>query len=143
MVCLITLLPTEILGRVDGVKVGGGANDKAINAEQFWKTVSGGRYSWGEFFAYDATAVRLRELSLGYNFKFNSSAAIKGLKISLIGRNLAMLYRGSAILDIPGVPTRKLPFDPDMNLGASNWQGVDYGNMPSTRMFGVNMKLSF
>jgi TonB-linked SusC/RagA family outer membrane protein len=127
---------------VGGVKEGGGANDKAINAEQFWQTVSGGRYSWGEFFAYDATNVRLRELSLGYNFKLKSTA-IKALKVSLIGRNLAMLYRGSAILDIPGVPTRKLPFDPDMNLSASNWQGVDYGNMPSTRMFGVNMKLSF
>jgi outer membrane receptor protein involved in Fe transport len=128
---------------VAGVKEGGGANDVAINAEKFWTTVSGGRYSWGEFFAYDATNVRLRELSLGYNFKLKSTDAIKGLKISLIGRNLAMLYRGSAILDIPGVPKRKMPFDPDMNLGASNWQGVDYGNMPSTRMFGVNLKLSF
>jgi hypothetical protein len=34
-------------------------------------------------------------------------------------------------------------FDPELSLGASNFQGVEYGNMPSTRSIGINLKLSF
>lgn len=113
-----------------------------INAESFWTTVSGGRYSWGEFFAYDATNVRLRELSIGYRLPIHNDF-IKGAKISLVGRNLTFLYMGKAILDIPGVGDRKLGFDPDITLGSSNWQGVEYGNLPATRSIGLNLKLEF
>jgi TonB-linked SusC/RagA family outer membrane protein len=128
---------------LDAVTASGEKNTKAINAETFWTTVSGGRYSWGEFFTYDATNVRIRELTAGYNFKFKNSMAIKSAKLSIVGRNLAFLYRGKAILDIPGVATRRLPFDPDVNLGAGNYQGVEYGNLPSTRSIGLNLKLMF
>jgi TonB-linked SusC/RagA family outer membrane protein len=127
---------------LDAVTASGEKNTKAINAETFWTTVSGGRYSWGELFTYDATNVRIRELALGYDFKINSTF-IRSAKLSLVGRNLLFLYRGNAILDIPGVPTRKLNFDPDINLGAGNYQGVEYGNLPSTRTIGLNLKLGF
>jgi len=127
---------------LDAVTATGEKNTKAINAETFWTTVSGGRYSWGEFFTYDATNVRIRELALGYNFDIKSNF-IRAAKLSLVGRNLFFLYRGNAILDIPGVPTRKLNFDPDINLGSGNYQGVEYGNLPSTRTLGLNLKLTF
>lgn len=118
-------------------------NNKAINAETFWTTVSGGRYSWGEFFTYSTTNVRLRELSVGYNVNLPSNFFIKSARLSVVGRNLFFLYRGYATLDIPGVPKRRLPFDPDVNLGAGNFQGVEYGNLPSTRTLGLNLKLAF
>jgi TonB-linked SusC/RagA family outer membrane protein len=121
----------------------GEKNTKAINAETFWTTVSGGRYSWGEFFAYDATNIRLRELSVGYNIKMPTNFFIKSAKLSVVGRNLFFVYRGKAILDIPGVAQRTLPFDPEINLGAGNFQGVEYGNLPSSRTMGLNLKLSF
>ena len=114
----------------------------AITAETFWTTVSGGRYSWGEFFTYDATNFRIRELSVGYDFKVKSDF-IKNAKLSLVARNLVFLYRGKATLDIPGVAERRLPFDPDVNLGAGNYQGIEYGNLPSTRTVGLNLKLGF
>jgi len=125
------------------VTVSGEKNTKAINAETFWTTVSGGRYSWGEFFAYDATNIRLRELSIGYNIKTPANFFIKSAKLSVVGRNLFFVYRGKAILDIPGVPQRTLPFDPEINLGAGNFQGVEYGNLPSSKTLGLNLKLSF
>jgi TonB-linked SusC/RagA family outer membrane protein len=125
------------------VTASGEKNTKAINAETFWTTVSGGRYSWGEFFAYDATNIRLRELSVGYNIKMPANFFIKSAKLSVVGRNLFFLYRGKAILDIPGVPERTLPFDPEINLGAGNFQGVEYGNLPSSKTIGLNLKLSF
>ncbi len=126
-----------------GVTATGETNTKAINAETFWTTVSGGRYSWGEFFTYDATNVRLRELTLGYTFKMPSNLFIKQARLSAVGRNLFFVYRGSAIMDIPGVPKRKLSFDPDISLGAGNFQGVEYGNVPASRSVGLNLQLSF
>lgn len=125
------------------VKADGAANTTAINAETFWQTVSQGRYSWGEFFTYSATNFRLRELTLGYKIPFASGFFFKNARLSLTARNLLFLYRGNATLDIPGLAKRKLPFDPDMNLGAGNFQGLDYGNLPSSRTVGLNLKLSF
>ena len=127
---------------LDAVTATGEKNTKAINAETFWTTVSGGRYSFGEFFTYDATNVRIRELILGYNFKLNNNT-IKNVRLSLVGRNLAFLYRGEATLDIAGVPDRRMNFDPDINLGAGNYQGVEYGSLPSTRTIGLNLQLGF
>lgn len=127
---------------LDAVTATGEKNTKAINAETFWTTVSGGRYSFGEFFTYDATNVRIRELILGYNFKLNNNT-IKNVRLSLVGRNLAFLYRGKATLDIAGVPDRRMNFDPDINLGAGNYQGVEYGSLPSTRTIGLNLQLGF
>jgi TonB-linked SusC/RagA family outer membrane protein len=126
-----------------GVTSTGEANATPINAETFWTTVSGGRYSWGQFFTYKTTNVRLRELSFGYNIPTGPNFFIKNARISFVARNLFFIYRGSAIMDIPGVAKRKLPFDPDVNLGAGNFQGLEYGNLPSSRTMGLNLKLGF
>jgi hypothetical protein len=127
---------------LDAVTASGERNTKAINAETFWTTVSGGRYSWGELFTYDATNVRIRELSLGYDLNIPNTF-IRNARLSLVGRNILFLYRGKAIMDIPGLPERRMNFDPDVNLGAGNFQGVEYGNLPSTRTIGLNLKLGF
>ena len=121
----------------------GETNTKPINAETFWSTASGGRYSWGEFFTYDATNVRIRELTLGYTLNTPANFFIKSARLSFVARNLLFLYRGNAVLDVPGVGKRKLQFDPDVNLGAGNFQGVENGNLPATRTLGLNLKLSF
>ena len=127
---------------LDAIRQTGEANSSAINAETFWTTVSGGRYSWGEFFTYDATNFRIREVTLGY--AFGKKAFFNDIRLSLVARNLLFLYRGKALLDLPGVPERRMNFDPDVSLGgANNFQGVEYGNIPSSRSIGVNLKLSF
>jgi hypothetical protein len=113
-----------------------------ITAQQFWQTVSGGRYGWGEFFAYNATNFRLRELSIGYNIPLPSSVPVKA-RIAAVARNVFFLYRGSSLMDIPGIGTRKMSFDPDMALGNGNYQGIQYYSLPSTRSLGVNLQLTF
>lgn len=117
-------------------------NTTPINAETFWTTVSNGRYSWGQLFTYDATNVRVREAAVGYDFTVNNSF-VKKAKLSIVARNLFFLAKGNAIMDIPGVPTRKMWFDPDVNLGAGNYQGIEYGTLPSARSIGLNLNLSF
>ena len=121
----------------------GRPNDVTINAEQFWQTVSQGRYSWGEFFTYNTTNFRVRELSFGYNIPLAKQRFFTNAKVSLTARNLFFLYRGYAKMDIPGLKKRKMNFDPDVNLGAGNFQGIDYGNLPTTRTVGLNVQLSF
>ena len=127
-----------------GVTADGTPNTKAIDAQTFWTTVSqNGRDAWGEFFTYSTTNFRMREASLGYQFALKEGGAFKRAQVSLTGRNLFFLYRGKATLDIPGMKKRTIPIDPEAALGAGNFQGVETGLLPSTRSFGLNVKLSF
>ncbi len=114
-----------------------------INSQQFWTTASGGRYGSAEFFTYDATSFRVRELSIGYSVPVPDNSVFKVVRISAVARNLFWLYRGYSKLDIPGLEKRKMNFDPDMSLGNGNWQGVSYGTLPSTRSLGFNLQLTF
>ncbi len=129
--------------KLNGIDTSGSGGSTAITAQQFWQTASGKRYGIGQFFAYNATSFRVREVSFGYAIPVPKSSFIKGLNLSLVARNLFWLYRGKSILDIPGVGKRTMPFDPDMSLGNGNYQGVEYGTLPSTRSLGVNLKISF
>ena len=83
-----------------------------------------------ENYIYDATNVRLRELSFGYTFR-NLFGAGKNLTASIIGRNLFFFYKDA-------------PMDPDVSIGTGNGlQGVDIFSLPTTRSFGLNLKLNF
>lgn len=126
-----------------GVDAEGKPVSKTISAQDFWQIASGKRYGAGEFFAYDATSFRVREVSFGYAIPLESSKFVKAVKLSVVGRNLFWLYRGSSLLDIPGIGKRKMWFDPDMSLGNSNYQGVEYGTLPSTRSLGLNLQVTF
>lgn len=126
-----------------GVNATGTPVSQPINAQDFWQIASGKRYGAGEFFAYNATNFRVRELSIGYTIPLKSVTFIKSVKLSAVGRNLLWLYRGESLLDIPGVGKRKMWFDPDMSLGNSNYQGVEYGTLPSTRSYGLNLQVTF
>ncbi|MBL7696818.1 MAG: SusC/RagA family TonB-linked outer membrane protein [Chitinophagaceae bacterium] len=123
------------------VQEDGSKNATPIDAETFWTTVSGAQ-PWSEEFVYDATNVRLRELSLGYRFRKLPVSFIKDVKISIVGRNLFFFYRGFAKVDLPGVDKRKAFFDSEVNLFNSNLQGFEYGTLPPTRSIGLNLKLS-
>lgn len=126
-----------------GVDTEGQPVSEAISAQDFWQTASGKRFGVGEFFAYDITSFRFRELSLGYSIHVPSQSFVKKIRVSLVGRNLFWIYRGSSILDIPGLEKRKMWFDPDISLGnGNNFQGVEYGAFPSTRSLGIDLNLT-
>lgn len=126
-----------------GVNSNGTPVNATISAQDFWQVASGKRYGAGEFFAYDATNFRVREASLGYDIPVKNKNIVQGMRLSLVGRNLFWLYRGSSTLDIPGIPKRKMWFDTDMSLGNGNYQGIEYGTLPSTRSIGVNLQVTF
>ena len=126
-----------------GVDASGNAVSKTIDAETFWQTASGQRYGVGQFFAYNATSLRMREVSFGYDIPLHNTNILKGLRISAVARNLFWIYRGSTILAVPGMSKRKMWMDPDMSNGNSVFQGVEYGALPSTRTLGFNLKANF
>lgn len=83
-----------------------------------------------EYYVYDATNVRLRELSFGYTFR-NLFGVGKNLTAAIIGRNLFFFYKDA-------------PMDPDISAGTGNGiQGVDMFGLPTSRSFGLNLKLNF
>lgn len=127
-----------------GVDVDGNPVTEAITAQEFWQTASGKRFGVGDFFTYDATNFRVREVSLGYGIPLKNTEIVKSARLSLVARNLLWLYRGSSKLDIPGMDKRKMWLDPDMSLGnGNNFNGVEYGAFPSTRSVGLNLNVTF
>lgn len=133
--------------KLGGVDSEGNAVNVDLTAQQFWtagnNSTSGQRYGVAEFFTYSATNFRIRELTVGYDIPVPERFFIKSARFSLVARNLAWLYRGESILDLPGYGKRKLQIDPDMSLGNGNFQGVQVGVLPSTRSLGCNLSLTF
>ena len=66
-----------------GVDVSGNKVATNVTAQQFWQagasSTTGQRYGVGEFFAYDATNFRVRELSIGYNIPLPSGTVFKSI----------------------------------------------------------------
>jgi hypothetical protein len=104
---------------------------KLLDAKAFYlnQTSSGSQAAMDQYF-WDATNIRLRELSLGYTFsKF--SKTFKTIDISLVGRNLLILYK-------------KAPFDPEIGGDVSQTaEGMGNFVLPATRSYGVNLRVNF
>jgi len=127
-----------------GVDKDGKPVSTAITSQAFWQTASYQRYGNAGFFTYSASTLRLRELTFGYDIPLPTTQhVIKSAHINVVARNLFWIYRGSSTLDIPGLGKRKMWMDPDMSLGNNNFQGIEYGALPSSRSYGLNLQLSF
>lgn len=128
---------------LDAVHEDGSQNTTAISAEDFWRTVGGGRNGWGGFFAYSTTNARLRNLTLSYDIPMGNQTFVKSARVSLFAHNLFFLYRGKNILKINGLKDRKCPVDPDMAFGVGSYTGFETGTLPSTRSLGLNVNITF
>ncbi|CAL2088112.1 SusC/RagA family TonB-dependent receptor precursor [Tenacibaculum sp. 190524A02b] len=100
-----------------------------LDAKDYFGQVGGRAGILGEY-VYDATNIRLAEVSLGYNFDFKDNF-IKKMRISLIGNNLFFIHK-------------EAPFDPNITASTGlGLQGVDIYGQPSTRSVGLNINLNF
>ena len=83
---------------------------------------------------FDASYVKLRQITLGYSLpkRFLKNTPIESLKFSVVGRNLAILYK-------------KAPhIDPETGFSSANGeQGQEFGQYPSARNIGFNVNLKF
>ncbi|SFE92870.1 TonB-linked SusC/RagA family outer membrane protein [Sunxiuqinia elliptica] len=102
-----------------------------IDAKTYYTTI-GDRNGILEAYVYDRTNVRLSQLALTYDFDMTKlSLPLKAASVSLVGQNLFFIYKDA-------------PYDPElaMNTGLGS-QSLDNFNLPSTRTYGFNLKITF
>ena len=119
-----------------------GVSQDGTNFKPFTKTLTPGeaRNYWNQLgnnaqenFVYDASFVKLRQVTLGYNLpkKIWGKLPLRNLTLSFVGRNLAILHKNT-----PNI-------DPESSYTSGNSQGLDYFGMPAARTFGFNLRAIF
>lgn len=140
------VLEETLLGRENGI-VGNGVkqqgededgnpiyveNDVVVTSEAYNKAAYINAVAEGSVF--DATYVKLRQVTFGYDFprKWLAKTPLEAVSISLVGRNLALLYS-------------KVPhIDPESAFSNSDAdQGQEFGQVPSARSMGFNVNIKF
>ena len=99
------------------------------NVQDYWGRV----FNISEEFVQDASFIKLRQFTLGYRLPsaFVSKTPFNSASISLVGRNLLLLY--SQVDNI----------DPESTYSNGNAQGLEMFGVPQTRSFGVDLRFGF
>ncbi|WP_348799404.1 SusC/RagA family TonB-linked outer membrane protein [Flavobacterium adhaerens] len=104
-------------------------------------TDGGGNAFWDEYnlvkenYVTDATILKLRELSLSYDFSsdFTKQIGIQSMNIGAFGRNL-LTFR----------PKDNVYTDPEFNFTTGNAVGIStQAQTPPTRQYGLNLSITF
>lgn len=103
-------------------------NTTNITAQQWARNEYNGPTT---FSIFDATYVKLREVTLGYNFKLANAKVIKNIGVNVYGRNLWNIY------------TKSKYIDPEFTSSGGNVQGIEGGNIPVPVTYGFNVNLKF
>lgn len=75
-------------------------NNGMVDAQNYYQTIGAGTGCPAPYYIYDATNVRMQELSLAYTLPKRWFRQKMAMTVSLVGRNLWMIYN-------------KAPFDPN------------------------------
>jgi len=132
------VLEETVLGREGGI-VGVGTkqlsdgtyvpNDVVVSCEEYNKAVYQNSIAYPSVF--DASYIKLREVTLGYTFNKIGNLPIRNLNVSFVGRNLLLLWA-------------KVPhIDPETSFDNTNVQGLEFGQLPSARSLGFNVSVNF
>ena len=82
---------------------------------------------------FDASYIKLRDITIGYELpKSIIGNTLEGVRISAFARNLFAWNLSNKGIDPENVST-----------GSGNIQGIEGGNLPSTRMYGFNINFKF
>lgn len=104
-------------------------NDVSVSAMKYYMALAG----ITENCMYDASFIKLRELSFGYSFptKWVRKIGLSALSLSVVGRNLWNIYD-------------KVPLvDPESSFNIDNGQGFESYGLPATRSVGFNLNVKF
>jgi outer membrane receptor protein involved in Fe transport len=115
---------------LDGILADGTLNTTRVRAD-YYANPWGYKHAPNAEHTYDAGFVKLREVSLSYDF---DTAALKKLKIAKL--TLTAIGKNLWIID------KSTPYsDPEAGLSSGNIQGNQSGAYPSVREFGLNLKV--
>ena len=126
------VLEETVVGRdtgivVPGVTTTGAPNTVRITAEQFNHSF----YPMHEASIFDASFIKLREVKLGWQVPetLSSRIGIASAYVAFTGRNLWLST------DVPHI-------DPETAFDASNVQGLEFGQFPSQRSYGIHLSVT-
>ncbi|MGC3977289.1 MAG: TonB-dependent receptor [Paludibacteraceae bacterium] len=103
-------------------------NTKKVTAQAWARNQYNGPTT---FDIFDATFIKLREITLGYDFRLPKNNVIESINTSIYARNLSYLYRASKTID------------PELTNSGGNVQGVEGGNLPTPLTYGINLNFKF
>ena len=117
-----------LVGRENG-NVGGPKTLPLDEVDNYYSQI----YNITEEFVEDASFIKLRQFTLGYNFPKTmlESTPFSEVSLSLVGRNLLLLM--SKVDNI----------DPESTYSNGNDQGLEMFGVPQTRSFGFNLNVKF
>jgi len=103
-------------------------------ANIYWNRVGGESTAISNMFIYDASFVKLRQLTLGYTLPRTllEKTPIQSVTVSFVGRNLWVISKNIDNVDPESTYST--------NAGA---QGLEYFAMPATRSYGFNLRVGF
>lgn len=107
-------------------------NTVAVSAQDYWQAITSQNIA--EEFVYNASFIKLRELSVGYTLPqawLNKQTLIKGVTLSLVGRNLWTILKHTDNID------------PESAYNNGNAQGLELNGYPATRNVGFNVNVKF
>lgn len=118
---------------INGDDVSGQTNETYLNPEKYWDQFSSWTNEIHEEFIYDASYVKLRELSLSYKLpnKWMEKLFIKNASVSVFGRNLWIIYK-----NVPNI-------DPESFHTNGNGQGYELYSYPTRRIIGFSINADF
>ena len=105
-------------------------NTTPVDPQAFWRTVT---ENTPEPFIYDASYIKLRELTLSYSLPKSllTKTFLQEVTFTAYARNLWILY------------TQLKNVDPESNYNNGNGQGFEYGSLPSRRTYGFGINVKF
>ena len=133
-------LTTDTLDRensfiLPGVQSDGSPNNRQINNSTFY--FSNVLFGPDELQIFDATSLRLQEISLAYSLPNSVLEKTPFGSISLTASGFNLWYH------TPNIP-EGTNFDPNVaGVGVGNGRGFDFLNGPSSKRYGLSLKLTF
>ncbi|MEL7339972.1 MAG: SusC/RagA family TonB-linked outer membrane protein, partial [Bacteroidota bacterium] len=106
------------------------AINTTVSAQDYYQRVA---FNLTDQFVESANYAKLRQISFGYNLPSSlmEKTPFAGISVSLVGRNLALLW--SEVENI----------DPESTYTNGNAQGLEMFGVPASRSYGVNVNLKF
>ena len=118
---------------MDGIdEATGQKNTTSVTSYDYFRAIASENI--GEEFVYSADFIKLREISFGYTFPssmLTKTRFIKGLSLSLVGRNLWTIMKHT-----PNI-------DPESCINNTNAQGLELNGYPASRNIGFNLNVKF
>ena len=110
-------------------------NNVPVTHQNYWERIgSTGNYGLPEVFTYDATNIRLRNITLGYTFNraMLKKTPFQRLNLSATCNNVWMIH-----YNLPGI-------DPEsVSATNTNATGFENGAAPTSRSFTFNVTVGF